>query len=169
MNALLRLALAGAVLGALIGFVAAQLMPTSHAEAMAKAAAIAPEGADASPTGEFDYPFWYGGSYQAVQTFTGGARDRPHLTEVMTLQLDRHGWEIVGVEDHPGATAITAFHDDLEVVVQARHLPPTGPVEGIITVMYRHEPPTAVLVLAAAASGAASGAIAAWRSAPGTR
>jgi hypothetical protein len=130
MSSYLRMVVAGAVLGATIGFAAGQLMPTSHAEAMAKAAALAPAGSNAAPTGEFDYPFWYGGRYQASQRFTGGAQDRADLGEVMTRLLDHEGWRIVGVEERSGATLITAVQDDLEAVVHARGMPSTPTVEG---------------------------------------
>jgi hypothetical protein len=169
MNTWFRAALAGAVVGATLGFAVAQLMPTSHADAMAMAAALVPDGADAPPTGEFDYPFWYGGRYEAVQSFVGGARDRPHLADVMTAQLDRHGWRVVGVDQRPGATLITAIQDDLEVLVSARHLPATDPVEGLVTVTYRSEPPTAALSLVGAVSGAASGVLTLVSFGPGMR
>lgn len=146
-------------MGAVVGAAAAFVMPTSHADARAMAAALAPAYSDASPTGDIDFPFWYGGGYQATQVFTGGARDREDLTSVMSQQLDRHGWRIVGVNVRPGATLITATQDDLEVVVHARHLPPTEPVECLISVTYLYEPPFWALV----AVGMSSGAVAAVR------
>ena len=132
-------------------------MPTSHADARAMAAALAPPYSDPSATGEFDFPFWYGGRYQATQTFTGGARDVEDLTTVMSRQLDRRGWRVIGIDRPPGANLITAVQDDLQVVVHARNLAPTEPVEGIITVTYLYEPPTWVLVAVGVIAGALAG------------
>ena len=127
--------LASAVLGARVGFSPSQVLPTSHSDARALARALVPDPVDAPPTGEFDYPFWYGGQYQARQSFVGGGRDREHLVKVMLEQLDLQGWRVGGVNPRPGATLVTAVQDDLEVVVRASDLPGTDPVEGLMTVM----------------------------------
>lgn len=153
---MLRVVLACAVLGATVGFTASQLLPTSHADAMAMAAALVPAGVDAPPPDEIDFPFWYGGRYQATQSFVGGARDREHLVQVLREQMDLEGWRVIGVDPLPGATLVTAVQDDLEVLVHARHLPPTEPVEAVIKVMYLYDPPTLAMVLVGAASGTAA-------------
>lgn len=160
---LVRMGLAAALIGVAIGYATGNLIPTSRADAMEMAAALVPEHTDALPTGEFDPPFWYGGRYEVRQSFTGGARDGLGLADEMEEELENSGWEIIGRAERPGATVITAIHDDLHVRVQVRHLPVAGPVEGLITVRYLSEPPTLALVVVGGLSSVISFALAAAR------
>ena len=151
---LLSVGALGAGLGLIVTLVALGLARTSRDDALAATQALVPPGADASPVGEFDPPFWYGGIYTITQEFTGGANDREGLAAAMLAHLEYAGWQIDGTEERPGATVVHATVRDLVSRSSLRGPPSTPDTEGVIQVRYAARDD--LLVLGAGALGGAA-------------
>jgi len=130
---------------------------------MADTAALVPPGSVASPIGESDPPFWYGGIYNITQRFTGGGADRSELSAAARSQLEAEGWRDTAIEEQPGATVLTATKRDLAVLYHAFGPPSTPNVEGIVEVRYRDEDEGGTVIAGGLMGGAAGLALATFR------